>query len=442
MDKALPFDINAEVALLGSMMLSEEVLNGVEGKIKAEHFYQEGHKAIFSAMMSIKSQGEVDLITLSDNLSQSNKLKAIGGDDYLIKLMQSMPSASQWEYYLKIVLSHAIKRAAIRTCSEAQQELFDNNDEVEILNNLSGIIERLLLATTDDEFCHHDSFKKLMEDLEAEKESAGEMMPTGFDWYDERLPLRRGHLCFISAIPGGGKTAMMLTLIGKIIENPNRNTIAFICESLWNEIIMRLVSICSEVPFAGLEQWSRLTHTQRSNFNKVKDALYSRMEHGRLRIYAGDMFSHNMNSIRSLVYKFEKECGRVDFCFIDHLHDLGSSIGDQAKAKDIIEDNVNKCHAIAQQFRCVTTVLAQFVKGAGRDGLPQLSDLFGSAKIEQKAHAIVCVHNQDKMLGADIETRAFYRLKGRLCKDFFTKLGFRGETMKFTGKYQENTYQM
>ena len=442
MDKQLPFDLNAEVALLGSMMLSEEVLNGVEGKIKAEHFYHEKHKTIFAAMMNVKAQGEVDLITLSDYLNKNNQLNKAGGEEYLVTLMQSMPSSSQWEHYRKIVLSHAIKRAGIKVCAETQRKLFDGEDEVDILNNLNEIVERLLSATTDTVFCHHEEFKKLMEDLEAEKESAGEMMPVGLDFWDGYMPLRRGHLCFLTAIPGGGKTSMMFTLIGKILENKNRNTIAFVCESLWNEIIMRLVSVCADIEFSSLEQWSKLSHTKRERFNKVKDALYKRMEQSNLRIYAGDMFNHNMNSIRSLVYKYERECGRIDYVFIDHLHDLGSSIGDKAQSKEIIEDNVNKCHAIAQQFRCVTIVLAQFVKGAGRDGLPQLSDLFGSAKIEQKAHAIVCVHNQDKLLDVDVETRTFYRLKGRLCKDFITKLSFHGATMKFLGWFQEQTYKM
>ena len=140
-DKPKPSNIEAEVAVLGSMFIKPEAVSTALSALRFDNaFYRPAHQLIFDAIMELnmgKNDAAVDPIVLADHLERSGKLEAIGGRAYIMQLMDAVPTAANIEHYIDIVRQNAILRRVIAACSEAIGRCYDCEDDVNTL--LDGI---------------------------------------------------------------------------------------------------------------------------------------------------------------------------------------------------------------------------------------------------------------------------------------------------------------
>jgi len=131
-----PQSLEAEMGLLGSMALDRDVIGEVLQEVRGEHFYRPDHRLIFEVLLSLyEANKPVDLVLLRDELKRRGQLEQVGGVDYLVRLVESVPSAANGVYYARIVRDKGILRDLIRVTGELCNKAFeDRSDTAELLN--------------------------------------------------------------------------------------------------------------------------------------------------------------------------------------------------------------------------------------------------------------------------------------------------------------------
>ena len=124
--KIPPQNLDAEVSLLGAVLIDEEVLTRVSDIIHVDDFYDPRHKSIFAGMLKLyESHRPVDLLTLSDELKKKDELETIGGMDYLTELTNMVPTAAHAEHYAEIITQKAMRRRLIKVAGEVAELGYD-----------------------------------------------------------------------------------------------------------------------------------------------------------------------------------------------------------------------------------------------------------------------------------------------------------------------------
>lgn len=218
--KVPPQNVDAEVSLLGSILLDSEVITAIADKISSEDFYEKRHGTIYNAILRLYEQNKpVDLLTLSSSLRDSSELEDIGGSSYLTELTNAVPTAAHGEHYADIVAEKAMRRKLIRAAEDITTLSFDDNTASvqEILEQaearLFGVSQRTLKQDlVSIEQILAEGFDRL-DELHKNK-GALRGIRTGWKDLDKKTSgLQRSDLIVLAARPAMGKT----TLVGNLV---------------------------------------------------------------------------------------------------------------------------------------------------------------------------------------------------------------------------------
>ncbi len=215
---APPYNRDAERALLGAIFLENRVLPEVSVRLQAEHFYGEGHRHIYRAMLELMGRNEaIDVITIVDALNERDLLEAVGGDKYLLKLSSSIPSATNASFYATIIERHAARRAFATECNALRDECLNEMEDFNgFMEDAQRRIERLTSGYHDTQnvygmASHVKEAFGLIESWQMNPNGHLTGVDTGFEAINERtLGWQRGDLVVLGARPGMGKTALAL----------------------------------------------------------------------------------------------------------------------------------------------------------------------------------------------------------------------------------------
>ncbi len=224
-EKLPPQALDAEMALLGSMMIEQDALERAVGIVSAEHFYKTAHQKIFTAMKTLSDKDQaVDLITVTEELKREGFLAEIGGERYLAELMSKVSTAAHVEHYAKIVYDTALVRELIKISTstvescykDIEQEPSDLIDEAQsklfTLNQKQ--VKQGLVSSKDMSQEAMEQIEKLIVNKDPIKG-----VPTGFSEFDTMTGgLRKGDLIILAARPSQGKTAMTLNIIQNALD--------------------------------------------------------------------------------------------------------------------------------------------------------------------------------------------------------------------------------
>ena len=135
-----PHDLDAEVGVLGSMLLSMEAVHLARERLSPDSFYSLAHRDIFEAILAVAdAHNTVDFILLRDELARRDKLDKVGGTAYLVELTEAVPTSANVEHYIEIVRRHALRRQLIRTAEKIGQEVYqavENSDRIDEIVDL------------------------------------------------------------------------------------------------------------------------------------------------------------------------------------------------------------------------------------------------------------------------------------------------------------------
>ncbi len=400
-DRPLPHNIDAETAVLASILIDSTTFDSVRGRLGSpESFYQPEHAVVYDAMCQIgddDSRGakSIDIVTLSDELNKSNRLETIGGMAALRRLMDSVVTAANVEHYVNIVYENAVLRRLIRTstditdrCYNADGDFRELIDAIESRLNevLSGDTTNLAVPVRD----HIMDVIDYMEQLNKEDPSAIGVR-TGFNDLDRMITgLRPGEMFVLAARPSIGKTALALNMAENIALSSRKMAVGlFSLEMSTKMITLRLLCSRARVNIAQLRD-SALSQARWKDIMDTAQALKDAP------IYVDDSAAGlDVMELRSRARRMKAEYD-IQVLFIDYLQLMRPAGGNRntTRENDVAQIS-GGIKSLAKELNIPIVVLAQLNRQAEQIGArPKLAHLRESGAIEQDADVVALLHRE------------------------------------------------
>ena len=388
-----PQSIEAELSVLGAMMLKSSAATQALELLRAEDFYRQAHRAVFDAMEGLVRAGEpVDIVTMTEALKKAGLLEQVGGISFLANLTNAVPSTANLEHYAKIVKEKAILRRLIDVSTEIAGAAYEESDEIaEQLNEAERKILAIAGGQTTASFIPakkvvFDAVDRVSELAKAKGGITG--LSTGLSTLDNvTRGLQNADLIIIAARPAMGKTAFVLNLATHVALQGG--TVAFFSLEMPREQLMHRI-FCAEGQIEATHlargelddaEWERLV--------KVADRMM------KTNLYFDDTSSTTVLDIRSRARRLKAEHG-LDLIAIDYLQ-LIQAPGRVENRTLAVAEMTRSLKILARELNVPIVVLSQLSRATeGRsDKRPMLSDLRESGSIEQDADIVMFLYRED-----------------------------------------------
>ncbi|XAM00991.1 replicative DNA helicase [Phycisphaeraceae bacterium D3-23] len=432
-DKLPPSAIEAECALLGSMILDWRVCGEVVQIVKSpEDFYKPAHGTIYKALVELYDHVQsIDMVQLAQKLTDQGALDKVGGVDYLIELFESVPSAVSAGHYAQLVREKALVRKLIDASATVMHDCYHTDDPADDLLNKAGqlIFKIQEKRGIDDAADLHALLEETMEKLEAHDGRAVTGIETGFFELDEMTNgLHPGEMTIVAARPSMGKTAFMLN-IAEHIATVNKIPVGvFSLEMSKQQLAQRL--LCSR---SGVDsQKLRKNMLSRDDFGQLQMTVGELAE---APMYIDDTPGLNLMALRAKARRMATE-HHIKCLFVDYLQ-LMSDPGANSRQEEVSSLS-RGIKALAREISVPVICLSQLNRAAEqREGhRPRMSDLRESGSIEQDADVVAMVHREDYYHRADPDYEPNHLSEIIIAKQRngptgVVKLTFHGPTTRF-----------
>ena len=254
MDKRnMPFSLEAEQSVLGAAFLSKYALQKICDELSSDDFYLESHIKIFDVLKELNNEGTpADITIVTDRLEKNKTLAQVGNIEYLLEVINSVPSASNVDYYINIVHEKAVLRRLINVSNEIASDSYLDNGEVnDILDGAEMKILNVVKTRKSSEFHKiQDVIYKAQENLEKLCNQKGEItgLATGFYKIDKLTSgLHENELIIIAARPAMGKTAFALNVATNVAKTTKKAVAIFNLEMNAEQLVTRMFSSLGQV---------------------------------------------------------------------------------------------------------------------------------------------------------------------------------------------------
>jgi replicative DNA helicase len=392
-----PQNVDAEKALLGSILLKANAMYDIADSVTPEHFYAAKHGMIFGAMMGLFEKGEpIDIVTLSSKLKEIKKLETVGGTAYLSDLAAAAPVAANVTYYADTVKDKSTRRRLIAAAGDIGELGYqEDRDTEEVVDEAQQAIFHIANSgTATNIVTMHDAVKDAFERLDALK-TQGEGLrgvTTGYSALDNLLSgFMPSDLIILAARPSVGKTTLALDFARHAAIKGGAGVALFSLEMSSQQLADRMLSAEAKV-----NAWKLRTGkiTSDDDFDKIRDAIGVLSQ---APIYIDDRAHTTVLQIRATArrLKAEKNLGLIIIDYLQLITPSGSH-----KSDNIVQQVTEISRAlkgIAREINVPVIALSQLSRAVEqRGGRPRLSDLRDSGSIEQDADVVMFIHREDK----------------------------------------------
>ena len=393
--KVPPHDIEAEQAVLGSMLTDKDAVIAAMETLKPESFYREDDKAIYEAMQNLYNRTEpVDLITLKNELETMSKLEQVGGLEYLANLPEKAPTSANVQKYISIVDEKAMLRSLIKTANELVDLGYSQTEDVEdIMDHAEKKIFDIMQKKNQKGYSPIkdvlvESFTKLEELYNRKQHITG--VPTGFTDLDYRTAgLHGSELILLAARPAMGKTAFVLNIAANAAIRGKTGVAIFSLEMSKDQLVNRM--LCSEAMVDSNKM--RTGKLEEDDWGKLASAIGPLSESN---IFIDDTPGITVMEIRTKCrkLKLEKNIGLV---IIDYLQLITGNSKKGGSREQEISEISRSLKILAKELNVPVIALSQLSRAVEQrpDHRPMLSDLRESGAIEQDADIVMFLYRDD-----------------------------------------------
>lgn len=390
-----PHDIEAEQAIIGSMLTDKDAVIAAIEILREQDFYREDNRIIYSAILNLYNRSEpIDIITLKAELKSMGKLEAVGGLEYIVQLPDRVPTTSNVEQYIKIVEEKSMLRALIKTADELITLGYDPTQEVEqVIDTAEKKIFEVMQKKNQKGYSSMkdiliDTFTQL-EQLYNQKEMITGV-PTGFADLDYRTSgLHNSDLILVAARPAMGKSAFALNIATHAAVRGKVPVAIFSLEMSKKQMANRI--LCSEAMVDSAKV--RTGKIDDEEWGKLAAASGELSEAG---IYIDDTPGISVMEIRAKCrkMKLEKNIGLV---VIDYLQLVQGSNRKGGSREQEIAEISRSLKILAKEINVPVIALSQLSRAPEQrvDHRPMLSDLRESGSIEQDADIVMFLYRDD-----------------------------------------------
>ncbi len=389
-DKLPPYNNEAEVATLGSLLLDNDALTAVIRYLRPDDFYKTAHQKIFQAVVNMFQRGErADLITLTEELKAEGTFEGSGGAAYIASLTSAVPTSANVEYYAKIVHGCSVRRELLRI---ARQIISTAHDESKDGRVIVEEAEQKIFEIADKQ--QTGSYKSVREIIPRTIEAIESLYhtkdsytgtPSGFSDLDKYTSgFQKSEFIVLGARPSVGKTALALTMAANMAIRHKIPVGFFTLEMSDMALLQRLVSSEARINSEHL----RTGMLSPANFNDLTEAAG--------KIYEAPLFIDDTPSIKLLDLRAQarrmKSQKDVEIIFIDYLTLISSEHRDLPRHEQIAEIS-RSLKALARELDIPVVALSQ-VRRETEGKKPTLADLRESGSIEQDADVVIFLHRE------------------------------------------------
>ena len=400
-EKLPPNDIEAEEAVIASVLVDPEAIYKVGSRLKPEDFFREKNAWVFEACRDLWDRSEsINQITVAHELSRKDKLEAIGGVSYLSRLVTELPTSVGVEHYATIIQRDAIYRRLISAASNiAQMAYVGQADVADVLGRAETMVASVRQGDTLQDFVHvRDLLTGYLEAESALGTNAADArsITTGFMDLDTLLTtgIKRGDLIIVAARPSLGKTSLVLNYARNAAARQQATVAFFSIEMAAEQLVQRLLAMESGVDSARLAFGS---HSERDD-RKISQALGSL---GDLPIYFDDSGMLTVAEMRAKARRLQLEKG-LDLVVVDYLQLMQSGMRNENRVQEVSHIS-RSLKQLARDLDVPVVACSQLSRAAEvrAHNVPQLSDLRESGSIEQDADVVMFIYREDKYMSRE-----------------------------------------
>jgi len=389
LDKVPPHNLEAEMSVLGAMMLSPEATGLCLQILDADCFYRAEHRTLFRCLVDLYDRNEpVDLVTMKEALSQRGDLEEVGGEDYLVTLADAVPTIANAEYYAKVVKEKSLLRGLIGAAAEIIRDAHTPGDPVDDVldrceQRIFEVVERKIVGQATDV---RSILAQVMQKIELVGGSGITGLETGFmDLDDKTRGLQAGEFIVLAARPSVGKSALALNIAEHIAVDMRRPVAFFSLEMSKEELALRLISSRAEVDGQALRKGRVPTEKARYIAQDVLDVLKDAP------LYIDDTPALRVIDLRAKARRLLAH-HHVELIIVDYLQ-LMSSPG--AESRQVEVAGISRgLKALARELGVPVLAVAQLRRESEEHKRPRLSDLRESGAIEQDADVVLLLHRE------------------------------------------------
>ena len=392
-DRIPPHNLEAEMALIGSVLVDREIMASVGEIVRPSDFYAHVHETIFAALHDLYYRGEpLDKITVAEMLRSRDQLEKVGGLSYLSSLMDTVQTAASAQYYAKIVREKSTLRALIHAGTQVTQLGYEAEEDVEAALDQS---EQLVYSIGERQMSGDfvavnnlmkDAFEHIDELFHKRGERTG--LTAGFRDIDNMTTgFQPGNFVIVAARPGMGKTSFALNMAVAAARESKEPVAFFSLEMSNNELVQRLICSEAQLSMHDLRRGNIKSH----QWEEISRAMGSLNE---LPIYLDDKGGLSVTEVRSRCRRLKSTVG-LSAVFVDYL---------QLLRPGVMQKNMNRNEELSEICRTMKVTakdlgvpiiaLAQLNRGVEirSEKRPMLADLRDSGSLEQEADFVAFLY--------------------------------------------------
>jgi replicative DNA helicase len=390
LERQLPQNLDAERSVLGAILLDNHTLNAAIEKLKAEDFFSDAHRRIFTQMIELgEAQQAIDLVTLSDQLHRRGELEAAGGAAYIAQLVDGVPRITHLEHYARIVKEKAQLRNLIHSTHAIQQAALEAEEDADVILDRA---ESSIFALAEDRIRQglvsmksvvQENFEKLERIITEGKRITG--LATGYSQLDGLTSgFQPSELIILAARPSVGKTALALNIAENAALRQGLPVAIFSLEMSKESLLMRLLASLARVDshkfrtgHLSKEDWRGMTHS----LGDLSAAP----------LWIDDSGSATVTEIGAKARRLKRDRG-LSMVVIDYLQ-LIAARGRFSNRNEEVSSITRGLKGLAKELKIPVLVLSQLTRAPERETRsPQLADLRESGAIEQDADVVLFIH--------------------------------------------------
>jgi len=393
----LPHSLEAEQSVLGGLMQDASAFDGVAEVVSEQDFYRASHRQVFRAMVQLVDNDQpIDVITLSEQLSQTAELDSAGGLDYLTDLATNVPSTANVLAYARIVRERATLRQLISAATEISRASY--NPAGLASDDVLQLAEKKVLEIAEER-PKEGGFEDLNSLLKKTAAKIDELvhsdaditgLTTGLTELDEKTSgWQNGELIILAARPSMGKTALALNFVEAAVFSQPKPVLVFSLEMPAHSLIMRMVSSVGRIDQTALRNGKldmEDLHRLEPTFRKLKDR----------KLFIDDTAGLTPNEVRARVRRIAREHDNPGLIMIDYLQLMQVAGHSEGRTQEISEIS-RAMKALAKEYDCPVIALSQLNRGVEQrpNKRPMNSDLRESGAIEQDADVILFIYRDE-----------------------------------------------
>lgn len=396
----VPCNIEAEIALIGCVLIDENLIIELTDILLPDDFYDAKNRLIYRAMLNLSKEGKnIDITTLVSALEAGHLLEQCGGMEYLSSIADRSYSTLNFESYCDLVQEASLKRSTIQRLTKLAQDGYDNKIEA---FDYVDLVEKEVFELSKRRKV--ESFKPIsvvsktvMTNTEKNSNRKNEIigLDTGYGSLNKYTQgFQPGQLIILAARPSMGKSAMAMNLavnIARKNKNGHGTVAIFSLEMSAEQLVERMVACESTIALNNIKDGQFESKNDWTRFNTACSKL------GQLNLYFDDSSGSTISSIRAKCRKLAADVG-LDFIVIDYLQLIESdSSNSKASQQEQISKISRSLKLMARELNVPVLALSQLSRAVEKreDKIPIMADLRDSGSIEQDADIVLFLYRED-----------------------------------------------